>query len=338
MSPVLPILLAACGSDPTPTQRDATTDSQDSAASDACPSSPWTTDDPEPAYEDYPVYIAGTDRRFLEVQGGVWGAETGDEVVVCPGTYRENIDLKGKVITLRSASGAASTVLDGGGAGPTVTLRLYEPAETVLQGFTITGGTGSEGHGGGIFVEWGSPTIRQNIVTGNTAGIAAGIYVRNGAATVENNVVYGNVADQAGAFGCSACSGAFRYNTLYENTATRGPVGEWFWGIGDLVGNVLVVRETDSAAIFWLDPRDEPFETSYNLLWPEIPIIEGEGWPEGEGWVYADPLLVDPEGGDWRLGDRSPAIDAGPPDALDADGTRSDLGAFGGPFGDWSER
>ncbi len=49
----------------------------------------------------------------------------------------------------------------------------------------------------------------------------------------------------------------------------------------------------------------------------------------------AAPLLVDVEAGDWTLGPGSPAIDAGPPDALDPDGTRADLGAYGGPDGAW---
>ena len=51
------------------------------------------------------------------------------------------------------------------------------------------------------------------------------------------------------------------------------------------------------------------------------------------GNVYADPMLVDPWNGDLRLQKGSPCIDAGAPWLLDIDGTRSDMGAFGGPDG-----
>ena len=47
-----------------------------------------------------------------------------------------------------------------------------------------------------------------------------------------------------------------------------------------------------------------------------------------------DPLYADEAGGDYTLGSGSPAIDAGDPAILDADGSTSDLGAYGGPYGD----
>ena len=51
------------------------------------------------------------------------------------------------------------------------------------------------------------------------------------------------------------------------------------------------------------------------------------------GNVYADPMFVDPWNGDLRLQKGSPCVDAGVPWILDVDGTRSDMGAFGGPDG-----
>jgi parallel beta-helix repeat protein len=48
-----------------------------------------------------------------------------------------------------------------------------------------------------------------------------------------------------------------------------------------------------------------------------------------ENSLEVDPLLNP----DFTLGPGSPCIDAGHPDILDVDGTRSDMGAFGGPGG-----
>jgi hypothetical protein len=46
-------------------------------------------------------------------------------------------------------------------------------------------------------------------------------------------------------------------------------------------------------------------------------------------------MYVDPEAGDLHLQYGSPCIDAGHPDIFDVDGSRSDIGAFGGPDGEF---
>jgi hypothetical protein len=51
-----------------------------------------------------------------------------------------------------------------------------------------------------------------------------------------------------------------------------------------------------------------------------------------EGNIFADPMPVDSL--DFHLQAYSPAIDAGDPAVLDPDGSRSDMGAYGGPFGE----
>lgn len=56
----------------------------------------------------------------------------------------------------------------------------------------------------------------------------------------------------------------------------------------------------------------------------------------GDHDVYADPLVLNIVESNFRLDDNSPCIDSGDPEIRDPDGSRSDIGAFGGPLGDWT--
>jgi hypothetical protein len=51
------------------------------------------------------------------------------------------------------------------------------------------------------------------------------------------------------------------------------------------------------------------------------------------GLLHVDPMFNNSDSGDFRLQAYSPLIDAGDPNILDVDGSRSDIGAFGGPGG-----
>ncbi len=97
------------------------------------------------------------------------------------------------------------SVVNGGDS--VVRCTTGEPASTLLENLTITGGTGSIG--AGLRIEGASPTIRNCKVIGNTAGISggsaygAGIYVRGGAPAVANCLIGGNRIEvvNAAAFG-----------------------------------------------------------------------------------------------------------------------------------------
>jgi hypothetical protein len=70
---------------------------------------------------------------------------------------------------------------------------------------------------------------------------------------------------------------------------------------------------------------------NYNNFWNnEIDIYSGEP-SETTGNIYSDPMFIG--GYDVHLQAFSPLIDAGDPNILDIDGTRSDIGAYGGPLG-----
>ncbi len=115
------------------------------------------------------------------IQAGIDTAAAGDTVLVAPGTYLENIDFKGKAITVTSSDGPATTILDGQNLHSPVTFSTAETRASVFNGFTV-----QNGYLGGIIVLRSAPTITGNIITGNTCyGIDA--YVA--APLIQNNIV-----------------------------------------------------------------------------------------------------------------------------------------------------
>jgi len=85
---------------------------------------------------------------FQTIQGAIDNSVNGDSVLVRSGIYVENINFLGKAITVKSEGGPAVTIIDGGNAvypdsGNVVLFLNGEGFDSVLEGFTITRGTGS---------------------------------------------------------------------------------------------------------------------------------------------------------------------------------------------------
>jgi hypothetical protein len=111
---------------------------------------------------------------------------SGDLVLVLPGRYRETVEIVDKYVTLRSTAGAATTVIDAEGQGTVVTVvatpgSSARPNAVVIEGFTITGGTGTWRNdrltGGGLLVENVELWLQRSIVRANRATLGAGIAV-----------------------------------------------------------------------------------------------------------------------------------------------------------------
>ena len=137
------------------------------------------------------------------IQAGINAANTGDTVLVAPGTYVENINFSGKAITVTSSAGAATTIVDGSKVAPVVTFSSGEGSSSVLKGFTLQNGTStfnSQYAGGGIYIAGASPTITNNVIQNNTAcAEGGGIAVYSGSPRIQNNTIKNNMQ--------SGCSG-----------------------------------------------------------------------------------------------------------------------------------
>jgi hypothetical protein len=114
---------------------------------------------------------------YLTIQQGIDAAQDGDEVVVCDGTYtgagNKNLDFHGKAITVRSAGGPESCIIDCQGDGRGFCFLSGETSASVVDGFTVQNGwvSGEYSSGGAILCGSSSPTIANCALIHNTAGV-----------------------------------------------------------------------------------------------------------------------------------------------------------------------
>ncbi|MEE9295673.1 MAG: right-handed parallel beta-helix repeat-containing protein [Phycisphaerae bacterium] len=175
------------------------------------------------------------------IQAAIDAAVSGvDEVVVAPGTYNEVINFLGKAITLRSSGGAAVTIIDGTGLNDSVVKCISgEGSDTVLDGFTITNGTGGVDSfctgvgnfsGGGMLNDASSPTVTNCTFTANMA-VGGGMANCDGSnPTVTNCAFIGNSDFFFGGGGMlNSASSPIVTNCRFSENATCNGGGMFNW-------------------------------------------------------------------------------------------------------------
>ena len=198
------------------------------------------------------------------ITAAVAAAADGDTIRIAPGTYVENIDTSGKAITLTShfeAGGDWSlverTIIDGSSPdsateASTVTIRSGESRSTVLQGLTITGGSGTQWvdpqfpaytwhGGGGVFIFQSSPTIRYCIVSDNRVANdgsvdgaqGGGILSYSGFPLIHNTVIDSNEAEYGGGLVVDYSGADVRNAVISRNAVADSYGGGGIWVIGE---------------------------------------------------------------------------------------------------------
>ncbi len=238
-----------------------------------------------------PINIAGAIKvpgDQATIQNAIDVAVNGDTVLVSPGTYVETLNYQGKAITLISEFGPALTVIEG-----SVIFDSGEGLDSVLQGFTVRDGGGisitgaspkvignrifenSKCSGAGININFGSPIIQDNIISGNTTtcsgGNGGGMYVGGAAsAQILDNVITNNVVfagDGGGIFLNAAGTPTIRGNRIEGNrvggispAAVGGGIGMINRSDALIVQNVIVGNIADNGGgVSWLISGRGPY-------------------------------------------------------------------------------
>jgi parallel beta-helix repeat protein len=269
------------------------------------------------------------------IQQAIDAAANGDTVLVAPGTYHENISFNGKAITVKSSSGAPATVISGLGNDSAVTFAANEGPNSILDGFTVRGGSALDG--GGIFISSSSPTVRSNVITQNFATHGGGIAVTgSGSPLVTGNLISNNSASDDGGgiavFNISSTTGVIANNVIADNSANRGP-GIYLSAsertphlqnntiINSVFLNASVATLMENNIIFVAGntpplvcgPLGTPTLID-NILFAADGTSNGELCPDligRSGNISADPLFVNPGRGDYHLAADSPAWNSG---------------------------
>jgi hypothetical protein len=220
---------------------------------------------------------------YTTIQEGINAAQVGDTVLVDEGVYNENINFRGKNITVtsrfiidRDVSFILNTIIDGSTStvtdtGSCAVLVMGEDSTAVLQGFTLTHGTGTSfdfgggnlyREGGGIILNNSSATIRNNLIIENEAAVVpgvgggggGGISSMTGDPRILNNVIMLNTASYAAGIVLNWSGGIIRNNVVYRNygAAQFGTGGIMVWesppGTGIIENNTIVGNSSSTTA------------------------------------------------------------------------------------------
>jgi hypothetical protein len=214
-------------------------------------------------------------------------SSAGDTVLVEPGTYSETIAMVDGVALL-AASPGDRPIIDGGGAGPVVTVAACG-SSTLIRGFTIRSGS-TAASGGGARIVASSLAIEDCLFEANSAVHGGGLSGESSAFTLTGCEFRDNVASEMGGAisvtsvpspsisGCelagnealvgggiavrNGCEPSIDASVLVANLADQGAAVWWDFLTGGAMTNCTLVAHgalTPDGGALWFNSICAPF-------------------------------------------------------------------------------
>ena len=185
-------------------------------------------------------------------------------------------------------------------------------------------------------------TVAKNVITNPTSDAISGAYVDS--VFIENNLIQASY---------SYCINLYRESGAFQNVPIRNNtlIGNGNYAVVNIVGFSNEIKNNAISGGYcgirawyscWYFHGIPMFcgschsQVSYNDLWSNVEnYLIGGGCSIDTslgGNIYLDPMFVG--GGDYHLQYGAPCIDAGDPNIKDPDSSRSDIGCYGGIWGE----
>jgi len=233
---------------------------------------------------------------YPTIQGGILASSNGDTVRVRRGVYHESLQMLNKNIWLESEEGPEVTIVEPDSLGFGIVVNGGQSTTAGIRGFIFLHPIVD----GILTMDMSSPTIVNNIVI-----------------NAERHSYY--------AWNFTA---SFIRNNVFKSPLKSNLDLLQHYGV--IENNMILYSPTNYWALWNAFVYENPIQPDYNCIWDYDKLTNDPPIRLGShNLINVDPEL---EERSFRLKNGSPCIDAGNPDLFDPDGSRSDIGVYGGPF------